>query len=200
MDLIVPAEQREAVKAGVDRVLECSHRDDRLEPLMDAIGVADGIARGSVGGKVAAILRGEPISTCRSRAAAPPRNGTWLPRRPFFSLRAGPSATPMDLLSSTTPVITARPAAKRRRRRWPPSILIFHSEAEAAASTPHPPRRSHNLNGSKLTLIPNSSANSSTRHQPRFSRTMPRKISGASPRCRPISNSGQPTEGCTWSS
>ncbi|CAK6698028.1 3'(2'),5'-bisphosphate nucleotidase CysQ [Synechococcus sp. CBW1107] len=36
-----------------------SHRDDRLEPLMDALGVADGIARGSVGGKVAAILRGE---------------------------------------------------------------------------------------------------------------------------------------------
>lgn len=59
MDLIGPAEQRETVKAGVDRVLECRHRDDRLEPLMDAIGVADGIARGSVGGKVAAILRGE---------------------------------------------------------------------------------------------------------------------------------------------
>ena len=36
-----------------------SHRDDRLEPLMAALGVAYGIARGSVGGKVAAILRGE---------------------------------------------------------------------------------------------------------------------------------------------
>ncbi len=36
-----------------------SHRDDRLDQLMTAMGVADGIARGSVGGKVAAILRGE---------------------------------------------------------------------------------------------------------------------------------------------
>ena len=36
-----------------------SHRDDRLEPLMGALGVAPGLARGSVGGKIAAILRGE---------------------------------------------------------------------------------------------------------------------------------------------
>ena len=36
-----------------------SHRDDRLEQLMASLGCADGIARGSVGGKVAAILRGE---------------------------------------------------------------------------------------------------------------------------------------------
>ena len=36
-----------------------SHRDECLEPLMDALGMAEGIARGSVGGKVAAILRGE---------------------------------------------------------------------------------------------------------------------------------------------
>ncbi len=36
-----------------------SHRDDRLEALMGSLGVAAGIARGSVGGKVAAILRGE---------------------------------------------------------------------------------------------------------------------------------------------
>jgi 3'(2'), 5'-bisphosphate nucleotidase len=36
-----------------------SHRDDRLEALMGSLGVSAGIARGSVGGKVAAILRGE---------------------------------------------------------------------------------------------------------------------------------------------
>ncbi|NQV11660.1 MAG: 3'(2'),5'-bisphosphate nucleotidase CysQ [Cyanobacteria bacterium] len=36
-----------------------SHRDDRLEPLMGSLGVAQGLARGSVGGKVGAILRGE---------------------------------------------------------------------------------------------------------------------------------------------
>lgn len=36
-----------------------SHRDDRLDQLMKSMGVADGIVRGSVGGKVAAILRGE---------------------------------------------------------------------------------------------------------------------------------------------
>ena len=27
VDLIVPAEQREAAKAGIDRVIECSHRN-----------------------------------------------------------------------------------------------------------------------------------------------------------------------------
>ena len=36
-----------------------SHRDDRLDQLMGSVGVAKGIARGSVGGKIGAILRGE---------------------------------------------------------------------------------------------------------------------------------------------
>jgi len=36
-----------------------SHRDDRLEELMGCLGVAQGLARGSVGGKIGAILRGE---------------------------------------------------------------------------------------------------------------------------------------------
>jgi 3'(2'), 5'-bisphosphate nucleotidase len=36
-----------------------SHRDDRLEQLMTSLPIASGIARGSVGGKVASILRGE---------------------------------------------------------------------------------------------------------------------------------------------
>jgi 3'(2'), 5'-bisphosphate nucleotidase len=36
-----------------------SHRDDRLDQLMGSVGVAPGIARGSVGGKIGAILRGE---------------------------------------------------------------------------------------------------------------------------------------------
>ncbi|MCT0199461.1 3'(2'),5'-bisphosphate nucleotidase CysQ [Synechococcus sp. CS-1325] len=36
-----------------------SHRDDRLDQLLSSLGVADGIARGSVGGKIGAILRGE---------------------------------------------------------------------------------------------------------------------------------------------
>ena len=36
-----------------------SHRDDRLDQLMGCLGVAQGIARGSVGGKIGAILRGE---------------------------------------------------------------------------------------------------------------------------------------------
>ncbi|QNI89548.1 sodium-dependent transporter [Synechococcus sp. ROS8604] len=40
-------------------VISRSHRDDRQEPLMGSLGVAQGLARGSVGGKVGAILRGE---------------------------------------------------------------------------------------------------------------------------------------------
>jgi 3'(2'), 5'-bisphosphate nucleotidase len=36
-----------------------SHRDERLEQLMGCLGVAQGLARGSVGGKIGAILRGE---------------------------------------------------------------------------------------------------------------------------------------------
>ena len=47
------------VPADLIPVTSRSHRDDRLEPLMEALGVVDGIARGSVGGKVGAILRGE---------------------------------------------------------------------------------------------------------------------------------------------
>lgn len=45
--------------SGLIPVTSRSHRDDRLEALMTSLGVAAGISRGSVGGKVAAILRGE---------------------------------------------------------------------------------------------------------------------------------------------
>lgn len=40
-------------------VISRSHRNDRQEPLMGSLGVAQGLAHGSVGGKVGAILRGE---------------------------------------------------------------------------------------------------------------------------------------------
>jgi 3'(2'), 5'-bisphosphate nucleotidase len=48
-------------RALADLVLVASrsHRDDRLEQLLEALPLADSVAMGSVGGKVATILRGE---------------------------------------------------------------------------------------------------------------------------------------------
>ncbi len=84
--------------------------------------------------------------------------------------------------------------------RWfasaPATATARHSEP-VPPEKPYPPRRSPSLSGSKPTEMPNSSANSTTRHQARSpsvpGRRIPRRITGADPLWSDISNSGQPT-------
>ena len=88
-----------------------NHRDQRLEQLLSALALGDTKAMGSVGGKVATILRGETDLYISLSGKSAPKDWDMAAPRRCSGRPAVPLATPMAGPSPTTTAMCARRAA-----------------------------------------------------------------------------------------